>query len=385
VIHVLHVLIALGRGGAERVLTDVITHSDPARFRHTICYLHPPHDLADELRAAGCELICLDAPTRHGWLHGARALRRILDERRPDVVHSAMFEPNMTARLAAIGKHVPSQSWLVSMEYDPASVRAAGWSRSRNLARRWLDRWSARLAGTHFVACSGAVKASAVEQLGVPPAAVDVIYNPVDPATIVAAPAEVAALRRSMDLPPSAFVYLTIGRLDAPKDHATLFDAFRMVADDQPDAHLIVLGLGRLEEELRRRAVEIGLGERIHFIHSVPRTGPYFGLADAFVFPSLIEGLPVALLEAMSAGLPCIASDIPPHAELLAPGETGLLFPRGTPAALAAAMERIHSSPDLRARLGAAARAYAAGRFTIDRIVPQWEKMFEAAAARRPR
>lgn len=377
-IHVLHVVSSLGRGGAERVLADLVAGTDKSRFRHTIAYLHGPHDLAAEIRAAGAEAVCLDAPLRHGWIRASRALRRLIAERRPDIVHSTTFEANMAARLAA-GRGLPLITWLVSMEYDPESVRAAGWSRASNLYRRLIDGVTARASRTRFVACSAAVGRMAVERLRAPPAEVEVIYNPVRLEAVRASLAEAEAARAALAIPPDAFVSLSVGRMDPPKAHDLLLRAFAAAA--QPEAWLVLLGRGPRREALERLADELGVAERVRFVESVPSVAPYLALADLFVFPSRLEGLPVALLEAMCAGLPCLASDIPPHVEVVEDGVTGRLFPRDDVGALQAAMERLHADPEERARLGAAARAYGERRFAIRTIVDQWQDLYERLAS----
>jgi glycosyltransferase involved in cell wall biosynthesis len=373
VIHVLHVVSSLGRGGAERVLADLVAGTDKSRFRHTVAYLHGPHDLAEEVRAAGAATICLDAPLRHGWIQGSRALRRLIRERRPDLIHSTTFEANIAARLAA-GRSLPLVTWLVSMEYDLESVRAAGWSRSSNLYRRLIDGVSARASRTRFVACSAAVGRMAVERLNAPPDEVEVIYNPVRLEAVRSAPGEAEAARAQLGIPANAFTFLSIGRMDPPKAHDLLLRAF---AAARSDSWLVLLGKGPRREALERLADELGVAERVRFVESVPSVAPYLALADVFVFPSRLEGLPVALLEAMCAGLPCLASDIPPHAEVVEDGVTGRLFPRDDRVALQAAMERLHDDPAERARLGAAARAYGESRFAIGTIVDQWQDLYE--------
>jgi glycosyltransferase involved in cell wall biosynthesis len=386
VIHVLHVLSSLGRGGAERALSDIVAASDRQRFRHTICYLGGEDDLVHEFRESGCETICLNAGGSLPWRAGARALRRIVAEKRPDIVQSATFEANIAARLGASGAGAPLLSWIVSMEYDPASVRAAGWPRGRNFARRVLDVATGRLTRSHYVACSAAVLRSTVERLHVPPRRIELIYNPVNLAALEPAPGEVEALRRELGLPETAFVYLSIGRLDPPKDHKTLLRAFGQAAEGEGNACLVILGRGPLAGPLEAEAQALGVSERVRVVRGAPRVAPFFGLAGAFVFPSLLEGLPVALLEGMCVGLPCIASDIEPHVEVVRQGETGLLFPRGSPAALAAAMEAVRADADLRERLGAAARKEAEALVATTVVLPQWEAAWErlAGGAGRP-
>jgi len=382
VIHVLHLLTSLGRGGAERALADIVAASDRSRFRHTLCYLHGPHDLAGDFHAAGCETICLDAGGGRAWIGGAKKLRPILAALEPDIVQSATFEANIAARLAAGRSGPPLATWIVSMEYDPESVRAAGWPRGRNLIRRGLDGVTGRFTRSHYVACSASVMRSATERLHIPQRRIETIYNLVNLGTLRTERGEAEALRGTLGLPPGAFVYLTIGRVDAAKDQRTLLRAFARVAADQPDAHLLLLGKGGLADSLAAEARALGVGDRVRFVPSAPRVAPFFALADVFVFPSLLEGLPVALLEAMCAGLPSIASDIEPHLEVVRQDETGLVFRRGSAEVLAAAMSRLYREEPLRARLGAAAREEAEALVSADRVILQWQATWERLARR---
>jgi glycosyltransferase involved in cell wall biosynthesis len=376
-IHIAHLLTCLGRGGAERALADIVAATDLSRFRHTIFYLTPPHDLESDFRRAGCDTVFLDAAPARNWRQAAAKLVPHLDRLKPDLLQSATSDANIAARLAARRTGTPHLTWLVSMEYDPAAIRAAGWSPLKMELRRRIERWTARRAKTRWVACSGAVARSALDRLGAPRERTEIIYNPVGRSSTEAAPGEGAALRARLGVPAGAPLYLTVGRMDAAKAHGVALDAFAAVADAQPGAHLVLIGRGTLRQPLIDRAAAAGLAARVSFIESVETIGPYFAAADAFLFPSLLEGLPVAVLEAMTAGLPVVASDIEPHAEVIDDGATGLIVPRGEAAPMAAAMRRLHDDPALGRTIGAAAAKAAAERFSTAAIVPRWERLYE--------
>lgn len=382
-IHIVHLLTCLGRGGAERALADIVAATDRDRFRHTICHLQPPHDLADDFRRAGCETLFLDVAQARNWREAANKLGPVLERLKPDLVQSATSDANIAARIAARRAKLGHLTWLVSMEFDPAAIRAAGWSPLRMELRRHVERWTARYADTRWVACSGAVRRSAQARLGAAPERIELIYNPVGPASVAAAPGEGAALRTGLGVPSGAFLYLTVGRMDAAKAHAVALEAFEAVSAGQPDAHFVLIGRGSLHETLQARAAAAGLAGRVHFIASVASIGPWFAAADAFLFPSLLEGLPVAVLEAMTAGVPVILSDIDPHVELIEDGRTGLIVPRGEAAPLAEAMRRLHGDPALRRSLAGAARADAVARFSVAAVAPQWERLYERLAGAR--
>lgn len=381
-IDVLHVLTSLGRGGAERALTDLIARSDPRRFRHIVCHFGSAQDLAGEMHAAGAEIVSLGVADRpRPALHAATRLRQLIRERAPKVVQSALFEANVATRLAVLGSGIPNICWIVSMEYDPASVRAAGWPKSTNQARRFLDAATAKLAGTRFVACSDAVSASAIERLHIHPGRVQRIYNPVAISNVTATAQETRSAREALGLSPESFLFLSIGRLDAPKDHDTLLRSFARLAADRPEARLVIVGKGPLEAQIRGRADELGIRERFRLLSGVPRIAPYLAVAKAFVFPSRIEGLPVALLEAMTAGLACIASAIPPHEEVVTERREGLLFRPGDDEALCRQMYRLMDDSALARDIGMRAHEAALARFSTQIIIPQWEQLWEECAS----
>ena len=379
-IHVLHVIPDLGRGGAERVTASLIAATDRTRFRHSLCYLRGRDDLAEEIRASGCAVICLNAQGRLPWLSSVSPLRRELRRLRPDVIHSAIFEAHIAARIARLGLGIPHLNWLVSMDYDAASVRAAGWSVRNNRFRLVVDAVTAHLSRSKFIACSNAVARSFVSRLGIPSSRMEVIYNPVAPTDWSADAEDVEEVRSALKIRPGDFVWLSVGRQDRPKGHRLLIEAFSTIARECERHHLILIGQGPASAELVAQAEGLELVDRIHFLPSVPKVGPYLRLANAFVFPSLIEGLPVALLEAMCAGLPCIASDIPAHTEIITHGHNGLIVPPGSADSLTKAMLLVAKDGELRRLLSSRSETESQKRFGTGTIIPEWEGAYEKVA-----
>src|SRR5215217_8239644 len=280
-IHITHLLTCLGGGGAERALADIVAASGRERFRHTICYLQPPHDLAEDFRRAGCETIFLDVGQAKNWRAAAGKLLAELRRLAPDIVQSATSDANIAARIAARRAGLRHLTWLVSMEFDPAAIRAAGWSPVKMEIRRRIERWTAKRAHTRWAACSGAVARSAQARLGAKPERTQMIYNPVGAASIDAPPGAGDEVRARLGIAADAFVYLIVGRMDAAKAHGIALEAFASVAAAQPNAHFILIGRGTLRDEHIARAAAAGLAERTHFIESVESIAPYFAAADA--------------------------------------------------------------------------------------------------------
>ncbi len=123
------------------------------------------------------------------------------------------------------------------------------------------------------------------------------------------------SLRRKYDIPDDAILLLSVGELSRRKNHQAVLDAMALLS--RSDIYYLVCGLGQCEKELQKRAKELGIGERFRLAGYQEDVSEYYQNADIFVFPSKQEGLPVALMEAMAAGLPCIVSDIRGNRELI--------------------------------------------------------------------
>src|SRR5262249_35411881 len=154
---------------------------------------------------------------------------------------------------------------------------------------------------------------------------IETIYNSVDPATLAPAPGEAESLRREFSIPEGGFVFLNVGRHDRPKGQWLVLRAFARLAARAQGALVALVGDGPGNAELRRLAAELGIENRVRFLGRPLRIAGCYALAHAFVFPSLFEGLPLSLVEAMLCGLPCVASGIGPHREVIEDGRSGLL------------------------------------------------------------
>jgi glycosyltransferase involved in cell wall biosynthesis len=189
--------------------------------------------------------------------------------------------------------------------------------------------------------------------------------------------------RQSLGLPEGPLL-LFVGRLDPQKGLHTLLDALHPLLRVWPTLHLVLLGAGPLHGEVEARVARTGLADRILLRGLVGDVVPYLRVADIFVLPSLAEGMPNALLEAMATGLPCVASAIGGCRDVITDRQTGLLVPPRDTAALQGALQELLQSPALRERLGAAARRDAVARFGLEEMVGRYEACYRAVIAGDP-
>ena len=196
-INILHVIPTLTRAGAESQLVNLVRHTTNEEVTHAVCFLHPPDDLAGELRNLGIETICLNLPRKWPWLFAPWKLVPLLRARRPDFIQTRLLDADLSARLSTIlGPSIPIINTLHMPTYDPKTIRLAGWPVHKMAVLKRLDRWTARATRPQFVAISESVKRSAVRNLGLSPAGIAVIQNSIDQTTLQCDPEEPAHPKR---------------------------------------------------------------------------------------------------------------------------------------------------------------------------------------------
>ena len=230
---------------------------------------------------------------------------------------------------------------------------------------------------------------------GLPADRIREIPNGVDATRFSPASAEERwALRRRLNLPLERPLILFVGVISPDKQPHVLLDAWlRLQSDPALASTLVFVGAtdptlfelgGRLIDQLRATVAASGFADRVVFVPPTNQVQDYFRAADMYVMPSVREGMPIALLEAMACGLPAVASRLPGSTDtMIEPGVNGLLVPPGDVAAFADGLARLLSNPDEAARLGAAARLTVESRYTMERVADMWLDAYHQVLANR--
>ena len=187
--------------------------------------------------------------------------------------------------------------------------------------------------------------------------------------------------RRVLGFDSTALVFGYVGRLVAIKDPLTLVRAFALVSPQFPDARLLIAGDGELRAATEHAVRDLRVEGKVRFAGwqlDLPRL---YDAIDVILLSSLNEGTPVSLIEAMAAGRPVVATRVGGVPDVVRQGETGLLVPPGDPAGMADAMRILGGDPEMRLRLGMAARREAAARFRAERLVDDVARLYTAALA----
>ena len=358
-IRVLWLIDSLGTGGAEALTVRFVRSlrlRDPsfARVRPTVAFLKRmrgnPYE--EELRTLGVEPVFLDA--RHlRDLPAFRRLLRLVRRERIDVIHAHLTDASIWGALVGWRTGRPV---VASLHVTPPG--APRWSRE-GLSRKGLrHRLRTRLlgrSGVYPVAVSRAVAGSWSEATSMPAHRLRVIPNGVEPAPPVT-PARRRRLRRELGLGQEATVVMAVAVLRRAKGLDLLLAAAQRVLGKRPEVRFVVVGDGPERETLERRAVELGLGDRVLFTGFRNDVTELLAVADLLALPSREDAFPTVLLEAAAAGLPAVASDVGGVPEIVVAGVTGLRVPPEDPAALADALIELISRPEERGRQGRAAR-----------------------------
>jgi len=185
-------------------------------------------------------------------------------------------------------------------------------------------------------------------------------------------------LRSELGLGSADRLVLAVGNLYPVKGHRFLLEACALLRQRHPNLHLAIAGRGALANALREQARALGLARHFHLLGLRADIPNLLAGADVFVLPSVSEGLPLALLEAMFAGRPIVASDVGEVRAALADGAAGLVVEPGSVAALAAALDRLLATPSEAAEFGARAAQRAAAEYDVSRMVARYVALYEA-------
>jgi glycosyltransferase involved in cell wall biosynthesis len=322
----------------------------------------PRGELYARARASG--VVCWPLAIRNAIdIPAALRLRALVARGRYDIVH---FHTSRAHSMApAVGGMARATIVTRRMDYQPNRLVAP------YLYNRAVD----------AVAAISAPVARALEAAGVKPERLVIISSGVDcerfrPPT----PAQRSAARARFSIAPGEFAVGTVGALEERKGHRYLLEAIAALGAESAMERMVCLvaGSGSLREELARVAERHGISARVRMLGQVEDSQPLLEALDLFVFPSLKEGLGVAMLEAMASGLTVIASASGGVVDAIEDGVSGVLVPPADAPALAAAITRLWRDEAVRRRIGAAARQRACERFSVAAMARRTMELYRA-------
>jgi glycosyltransferase involved in cell wall biosynthesis len=343
-----------GKGGLEVMSADLALALVQRGIRAVVLTLDAGGEQADRLAQGGVRVLDLGGrrlrDPRYHWRIAA-ALRST----GADVVHTHMFAPLLFATgarwLAGVGRLVHTEHSIEYLVERPAYRKRL----------RWLAR-----GATCFVVLGERMRRFYVDEIGIAPERVRVIPNGVVVRELDEASRRHA--RRELDIG-DEFVVGAVGRLAPEKNLDLLLRAFARAMGADSATILVLVGDGVERQALETKAEELGIARRVRFTGWRQNVSSLLPAFDAYALTSISEGLPLALLEAMSAGVPVVSTSVGDIPDVIRNGVTGRLVPSGEEAAVAAALDEARNRPDLRREWARAARALVVQRYSLDAMV----------------
>lgn len=351
-------------GGVERQLLDLCQYLIRRGIEPLVILFHD-QELAAQMRGLGVEPVILGAGGRFSFQTPKR-LASVLAERQINVVHAHGYRAVVNSALAN-RYHRISLVRTVHGRVEPRTTDPLGWIKEHFY--RFLETKAAR----HMNAPTCYVTDDLARSRAKPDRGMHrcTIYNGIDPQERTAVP-------RPRDMSPENINLVIVGRISRVK--GIEFALRALLEPDVPDSvHLNVIGTGPQQKELEDQARGLGLTSRVHFLGFKRNVYDYLTYCDALLMPSLHEGLPYVLLEAMASGTPVLASKVAGLAETLLDRQTALLFPVGDVQKIGQVIGNLVNDQELAQRLGVEARRKQREIFTLERMGNQYWDVYREA------
>lgn len=364
-INILHILQNTNVGGVQQQLLSLLRAYDREVINPTVCCFKPLGDIGRQMEKSGVEVVAFGSERHYRFSPGiVRGLYRVMKERNIHVVRAHKYSASLYGRIAAWLARVPVVITSVHGNYHK-DLRF-----ERKIANRSLSRVTDRI-----VAMSESIRADIIKNDRIDPAKILVIRNGVD-TSLFSPVATFHNVRGDFRVKDDDMLIGFVGRLVPAKGLEYLLDALAGVRREFANVKLLVVGKGQLLDTLKDRAIEKGLQGHIFFAGERRDIVDILASIDIFIIPSVAEGLPNALLEAMSMAKPVIVTKAGGMPEIIKDGTNGLVVPVGDASALDGAIRKLMGDRDMAKGMGGAAREFIEKSFSIKAVARIWQDLY---------
>ncbi len=362
---ILEIIGDLRIGGAERMVVDLAKGLKNKGHKVTVCALNKGGPLEEELKMEGVETIVLsNLPLRNKYIfYFVFRLFKLMKKDKFDIVHTHMFLANFWGRVAAI---LSGAKVIISTEQNQDL-----WKKRRHI---FVDKILS-LFTNKIIAVSSAVKVFVVKKEKISAKKLTVIHNAVDPKEFM--PCDASYLKKEFNIYDGTFIVGTVSRLIPQKGQQYFLEAAHQISKNNKNIKFFIIGDGALRKSLEILSERIGIVDKVIFTGFQQDIAGFLSILDIFVLPTLREGLPVALIEAMAMGKPIITTNIRGMEDLVTDGYNGLLVSPENPDMLAKAILKLINDNLYAQKLGLNARKTVKEKFSLKIMVEKTERIYQ--------
>lgn len=365
-INVLFLFVTMPVGGAETLCLEVLSGLDRTRFNPMVCCIARKGALGEKIERSGFEVIELQRMRSKRFDPAAVSdLARLMGSRQIDILHANMYHANLYGRLAAL-RVKGRRPRVIAAIHSLYTER----KQHRLLINRVLNRYTDCILTVSDAARDDILRYERVLAQKV------IVLPPGRSLRHLQTPLTPEQAKERLGLAGSDFVLGTVGRLVAAKGHRFLIEAVAILAGRGMDVKLVVAGGGPLEAALKGQLAELGIGDRVLLLGSRGDVPELLRGMDVFVMSSVSEAAPVALVEAMAAGLPCVVTTAGGMVAMVDGGRCGVLTRPGDGVALAEALANLIRDEARRAELREAAAPWARSQYSSGAMISKLESIY---------
>ncbi len=368
-INLLQVVNGLAIGGAEKKLLELVKHLDKKRYKIIVCSIGQGGPLQKDFEALNLDVVVCHKRNKFD-LSLISKVARLIRECEIDLVQTTLLLADLVGAFAArwSGLRPPVISWETVSHGENDILR----TKSRHV---WAYK-AAMKRVDKIVAVSREIQTSLIQRRGIPPEKIELIHYGVDLRKFTRRNGTFDK-RGELNIPGDRIVIGTVARAEPYKGVAYLQQAAVQLVQQYPKLDFVFVGDGSLRNELETVVRGLGLSRRIRFLGFRNDVHEIMNAFDIFVLPSLTEGLPNVILEAMASCKPVVATAVGGIPEAVVDGETGLLIPPGDAAAIVRAIKRLLSHNQAALRMGEAGRKRVEELFSLQREVSSFDHLYQ--------
>jgi len=361
---ILHVILSMQVGGAERLVYDMVRHPAFAEMQPIICCLDTLGELGEKLLNDGYKVFCkgrspgLDL-TVIPWLY------TIIKKENIEVIHAHQYSPLFYTVPAAL---LAGRKKVIYTEHGRFYPERKSW-------KRWIFNPLLALGVDCLVSISEATSQAMATYDHFPLRRIKVIHNGID-CSSMAPGTDKKIKRRELGLKESCHLIGTAGRLNTIKNMAMMIRGLKLVLQKVPETYLVIAGQGEEREKLEILAAELEVADYVKFIglrFDLPEIYPLF---DVFLLTSFTEGISVTLLEAMASGVPSVVTDVGGNREIVLEGQTGFLVPVDADAQFAQKIVELLQGPEQAQQMGNVGRQRVHNDFSVETMLARYQQMY---------